>query len=66
MTTVLLESYSKEKEFGMRKELAQNDTEKGELGPWGTGGKWGLLRVDKQRSDGGGPHARSVGHGGGG
>lgn len=61
-TTVLWESYSKEKEFGTGKELAQNDTEKGDLGPWGTGGRWGVLRVDRQRSDGGGPHAGRVGH----
>lgn len=52
----------RKKEFGMGKELAQNDTEKGDLGPWGTGGRWGVLRVDRQRSDGGGPHAGRVGH----
>lgn len=62
-TTALLESYSKKKEFLVGKELAGNDRENGELDPWGTRGRWGMLGVDRELSEQGGPHTRHVGHG---
>lgn len=51
-TTALSESYSRKKEefFGGKRKLAGNDREKGELDPWGTGGRWGVRCEDKEMS----------------
>lgn len=58
-TAALLESNSKKKEFLVGKELARNDREKRKLDPWGTGDRWGVLRVDRERKELGGPHTRA-------